>query len=126
MDRDTWRMMKTCFAYLLTGVICAVFGAVYEHFSHGVYSFWMAYACLFPLVLGAIPFGMAFMQGKSCPTPWALRLWHSGVVTWTVGSIIEGVLEIYGTTNHLTIVYWVAGGALLLLSRMVRKKKNLE
>ena len=59
--------MRTGFVYLACGVSCAVVGAVYEYFSHGVYSFWMAYACLFPLVLGALPFGAAALKGWRLP-----------------------------------------------------------
>lgn len=116
MDRDTRRVLRISLAYLLAGVGCALLGAVYEHFSHGVYSFWMAYACLFPLMLGAIPFGAAALRGSRLPGLWARRLWHSGVATLTVGSIIEGVLAIYGTTNRLTAAYWLVGGAMLIVS----------
>lgn len=34
----------------------------------------------------------------------------------SVGSVFQGALEIYGTTNSLSIVYPIAGGALLLAS----------
>ena len=34
----------------------------------------------------------------------------------TVGSLFSGALEIYGTASRLTAVYWLAGGACLLLS----------
>ena len=34
-------------AYLLSTVICALFGAVYELFSHEVYSYYMIYAFAF-------------------------------------------------------------------------------
>ena len=34
----------------------------------------------------------------------------------TVGSLMEGVLEIFGTTNRLTKWYWIAGVSFLFLS----------
>ena len=37
---------------LIATVGCALFGAVYERFSHGVYSYWMLYTFAFPLALG--------------------------------------------------------------------------
>ena len=40
-------------------------------------------------------------------------LYHFGVGVLTVGSFINGVLEIYGTESPLIIVYWIAGGALI-------------
>lgn len=105
---------RTAFAYVLVTALTALFGGVYEAFSHGVWSGWMVYAFAFPLALGALPFGWMAMKRKALPCRWCCRLHHAGVATLTVGSIIEGVLAIYGTTNHLIIVYWAAGGLLLL------------
>ena len=98
-------------AYLLATVGCAIFGAVYELFSHEVWSCFMICAFAFPLLLGAIPFFQMQKRGKPFPGR-AAELVHAGVAALTVGSILQGVLEIYGTSNPLTISYWVAGGAL--------------
>ncbi len=98
-------------AYLLATVGCAVFGAVYELFSHQVWSRFMIYAFAFPLFLGAIPFFLLRKRGKPFPGK-AAELVHAGVAALTVGSILQGVLEIYGTSNPLTIAYWAVGGAL--------------
>ncbi len=98
-------------AYLLSAVLCALFGAVYELFSHEVWSCFMICAFAFPLLLGAIPFFLMQKRGKPFPGR-AAELVHAGVAALTVGSILQGVLEIYGTSNPLTISYWVAGGAL--------------
>ena len=97
--------------YLLETVGCAIFGAVYELFSHGVYSCFMIGAFAFPLLLGAIPFFLMQKRGKPFPGR-AAELVHAGVAALTVGSILQGVLEIYGTSNPFMIVYWVAGGTL--------------
>ena len=43
------RASRTAFVYLLVSLFCALFGAVYEVFSHEVYSFYMIYAFAFPL-----------------------------------------------------------------------------
>ena len=40
---------------LTAAVFCALFGAVYEVFSHGVFSFYMIYAFAIPLCLGTFP-----------------------------------------------------------------------
>ena len=98
-------------AFLLATVGCAVFGAVYELFSHQVWSRFMIYAFAFPLLLGAIPFFLLRKRGKPFPGK-AAELVHAGVAALTVGSILQGVLEIYGTSNPLTIAYWAVGGAL--------------
>lgn len=99
-------------AYLMATVFCALFGAVYELFSHEVWSCFMICAFAFPLLLGAIPFSLLRKRGKPFPGK-AADLVHAGVAALTVGSILQGVLEIYGTSNPLTAVYWAAGGVLV-------------
>ena len=105
---------RTAFAYVLVTALTALFGGVYEVFSHGVWSGWMVYAFAFPLALGALPFGWLALRRRALPRRWCCRLHHAAVATLTVGSIVQGVLAIYGTTNQLTAVYWAAGGLLLL------------
>lgn len=105
---------RTAFSYLLATILVAVFGGVYEVFSHGVWSAFMVYAFAFPLILGVLPFSWLALQKKPLPGVWSCRLHHAGVTTLTVGSVMEGALAIYGTTNHLTIWYWIVGCALLL------------
>ena len=93
--------------------ICALFGAVYEKFSFGVYSYYMIYAFLIHLILGTIPLLSIATWGKKYPDNTALTAWNSGIAVLTVGCIVQGVLAIYGTTNHLMIVYPIAGFILL-------------
>lgn len=104
------KMGKTAFIYLLTALFCILFGAVYEHFSHQVYSTGMIYAFVFPLAGGTLPFMVfALYQFQRLPGRLTLNLYHSGIAALTVGSIMTGVLEIYGTTNALLQCYWVTG-----------------
>ncbi|MBR3245167.1 MAG: hypothetical protein IKN57_00260 [Parasporobacterium sp.] len=159
---------KTTLIYLIASIICAVFGAVYESFSHGVYSFFMIYAFAFPLLCGVLPFLLLTLAGgkdrsrnlsegdpesvrrnenyswqKSDERRRLLRefypgaaernLYHCGIIALTTGSLLTGVLEIYGTTNYLLSIYWLAGAALLIaaiavfcLSSLRRKaRRNL-
>lgn len=55
------RASRTAFVYLLVSLFCALFGAVYEVFSHEVYSFYMIYAFAFPLAGGTLPFFLLSM-----------------------------------------------------------------
>jgi hypothetical protein len=103
---------KTAFAYLLGAGFCAFFGYVYEQFSHGVYSMDMIYAFAYPLLGGAIPFLALALWGRQPGSEKAL--YHCGIVTLTLGSILEGVLEIYGTTNRLMAVYPLFGWLLIV------------
>ena len=104
-------MKKISFTFLIASLFCMVFAAVYEDFSHQVYSGYMIFAFIIPLVGGALPFLMLALLGRRFPGRAAVNLYNSGIAALTVGSIMLGVLEIYGTTNGLTDVYWLAGGA---------------
>lgn len=93
-----------------------LFGAVYEHYSHGVYSFYMLYAFVFPLAGGALPFSaLSLAQVRKYPKSLARSLYHCGLGTLTAGSVVAGVLEIYGTANSKTQLYWYAGILLVIL-----------
>ena len=106
---------KTAFVYFLISLFCGLFGAVYEMFSHEVYSFYMIYAFAFPLVGGTLPFWLlARLPRAGYPGAAVRNLYHSGIATFTVGSIVRGVLDIYGTTNVLSGYYYKIGGLLLL------------
>lgn len=108
------KALKTALVYLGISLFCVLFGAVYELFSHGVYSYYMIYAFVFPLAGGTLPaLTMAAFRCKRCPGPLSRLLYHCGIATFTVGSIIQGVLEIYGTSNPLTRWYWPTAGILV-------------
>lgn len=107
------RALKTARAYLAAALFCGLFSFVYEQFSHGVYSHYMVYLFLFPLLGGALPFGLAWLlNGRFFPGRLSFNLYNSGVAALAVGSCLSGVLEIYGTTSDYVIVYWIAGAAL--------------
>ena len=94
-------------------VFLALFGAIYERFSHEVYSYHMIYAFAVPLLLGVLPNAVLLLRKRHVGSL-ALSLWNYGIAMLSVGSVFQGALEIYGTTNSLSIVYPIAGGALLL------------
>ena len=120
IETDSKKLLKTALIYLLISVFCALFGAVYEIYSHEVYSFFMIYAFAFPLVCGALPFTvLALLHTRKNPCSVVCNLVHSGIGTLTVGSIVRGVLEIYGTTNRLSDYYWPIGIVLYLLGVVI-------
>ena len=106
-NRD--RYWKTITVYLGVTLFCVLFGAVYEVFSHGVYSYPMLYAFAFPLVCGVTPFFLLFKYKRAYPSSFSAGSYHAGVATCTVGSIMTGVLEIYGTSSPLLSGYWIIG-----------------
>ena len=97
--------------YFAASIVIAAAAAVYGLFSHGVYSYFMIYAFMIPLLGGALPYLIAAMKEKKID---AKDTQLAIIVTLTIGSILKGVLDIYGTTNRLLIVYPVA--ALLVLA----------
>lgn len=108
---------RTALHYLFLTLITALFGAVYELFGHGVYSFYMIYAFAVPLAGGVLPFLLAAAGLiRKCPGPLSRHFYRSGIVTLTLGCILQGVLEIYGTTNVLIRIYWIAGAVLLSIA----------
>lgn len=104
----------TGYIYLIVALLCAGFGAGYEHFGHGVYSNFMLYAFLFPLIGGTAVFDTIALFRLRMPGRLALNLYNSGIAAWTFGALFTGALKIYGTTNSLTVVYWIAGGLFVL------------
>lgn len=105
---------------MIAAVFCALFGAVYEHYSHEVYSYYMIYAFAFPLGLGTLPFLILYSAKKiKPPCRLAENLYNAGVATLTIGSIICGVLIIYGTANKLTYLYWIVGIGMIITAAIV-------
>ena len=49
IEKQQKQLEKTAFFYLLVSLFCALFGGVYEYFSHEVYSNCMIYAFFIPL-----------------------------------------------------------------------------
>lgn len=129
-DIDNGRAVRTAFIYTLISLFCALFGAVYERFGHEVYSYFMIYAFAIPLVFGAAVYlVIAISHMLGYPTTLSRNLYHSGVATLTVGSIVKGVFEIYGTTDGYAVIYWPVGFALLLsgiLTWRVKKGKKTD
>ncbi len=110
------RTLKNALGNALAAVITAIFGAVYEHFSHEVYSYYMIYAFAVPLIMGTIPYLLVGISDIRQPERLTINTYNSAVAAFTVGCVFKGVLDIYGTTNKLIIVYPVLGAAFLLIS----------
>ena len=105
---------KKHYAVAVIGTL--LFAAVYEAFSHQVYSNYMLFAFLFPLLGGLLPCAALSALPPRCHPDALSRCLHgAGIAALTAGSLFRGVLEIYGTTSRLGIVYWLAGGVLLTL-----------
>ena len=49
---------------MIFAIFIAVFGAIYEKFSHEVYSYYMIYAFMIPLCLGSFAYLLASKKAK--------------------------------------------------------------
>ena len=109
------------------GVIAflTLFGAIYELFGHGVYSYFMVYAFAIPMIFGFLPCLLLYPKMPKEFPQLSFRLYDAGITTLTLGSILKGALDIYGTTNRLLILYPMVGvaltGSALFMARTDRK-----
>ncbi|MCR5826550.1 MAG: hypothetical protein K6G54_08275 [Oscillospiraceae bacterium] len=126
LDEHRTALAKSALAQLCAAALCAIFGAVYERFSHEVYSYYMIYAFAIPLIPGALAQLALALHAKALPGRVSLWLWNAGIATLSVGCLLRGALDIYGTTNRLLCVYPIVGGVLLaaglLLYRLFSRK----
>ena len=104
---------------LFISLFFGIFGAVYEHFSHEVYSYYMIYAFAIPLLLGTLPYALIAYKGRVPMIKAAVSCQNAGIITLTTGCAFKGVLDIYGTTNRLIFIYPAAGIIMLLFGIML-------
>ena len=56
ISEDKKKTMRCGCIYLGVAAFALLFGTVYEQFSHGVFSWHMAFSFVFPLIGGALPY----------------------------------------------------------------------
>jgi peptidoglycan/LPS O-acetylase OafA/YrhL len=107
---------RNSFVYLLIALLLALTGFIYEHFSHDIYSYSMMYAFSVPLVLGTLLNMILERLRAHSPGSLTRQLWHCGVATLTIGLLVSGVFQIYGSASIWINVYYPVGALLLLIS----------
>ena len=117
--------------YLGITLFIALFGFVYEQFSHNVHTFYMWFAWIWPLIFGLIPYTIFyFLPIKQMPGTLTESVYNFGVAMLTVRSIFKGVVIIYNTTNDamvlvytiMAIVSLVIGAVLYIIGLSTNKK----
>lgn len=103
---------KRLYRYLAVSAFLVVFNFIYGLFANGVDSPYMTFAFLVPLVLGALPCLAFRILPEAAPA--ASRPWRMGLSTLTVGFLLHGVFDIYGSPSSLVPVFFWAAGVLLL------------
>lgn len=115
---------KTMVNYFIISLICLIFSIIYEMFSHQVYSKFMICAFLIPLIGGII---LLIINKIKKFNILAINIYHCSIATFTIGSIVQGILEIYGTTNNLTKYYLYIGLGLMIISIIIQfYRKGVE
>ncbi len=109
------KFVKRSVMYFCISMFCAVFGGIYEIFSHGVYSNYMMYAFLFPLIGGTLYNLILYSLRLRLQRGLSLIFYNTGIAALTIGSIVRGILDIYGTDNILANVYRYAGVVFVFL-----------
>ena len=103
--------------YAVESIVVLIIGAVYELFSHQVYSPFMYLMFTIPLLLGVLPNLAARLLDKSFITSKdAKAAYKLGVLTLIFGSFLKGVLDIYGTSSVYPILYLPVAGLLLIVA----------
>ena len=129
---------RTLFIYIGITVLTVLFSVIYEINSNNVYSADMAFAWVYPLVLGVgMYLAIRFVPSSIVPGLLPACVYATGVGLATARSIFLGVINIYGTTNRvMTIIYtilvwfFVVSGfisyLIILIYGMVNRHKNAE
>ena len=111
---STLDIKKEQIRFYIYTIFCILFTIIYQQFSHGVISYYMILSFLFPLI-GLLETQFIINKNKNIKII-SHNLFKSSIITFTLGSILKGVLDIYGTTNKLIITYLILGLILLIIS----------
>ena len=112
-DTDRRSCLKQAIGTGAGAAFTALFGGVYELFSHSVYSYFMIYAFA-PLLVMSIAYVFWGGFAKRPPERAARNLFTAAAATASVGMVAAGVVQIYGSTNRLLIGYYFLAGAALI------------
>ncbi|MGD9910530.1 MAG: hypothetical protein AB7U79_08030 [Candidatus Izemoplasmatales bacterium] len=113
-SKDTKLLSKAMIGYLSFALFLVLFQFIYNIFAHGVTSYYMTYAFLFPLGIGGVRCLFDYFTKPSNSI--SLSIWQMGVSTLAVGSILHGVFDIYGNSNMFVPYFFYMGILLLVVS----------
>lgn len=110
---------KKIIIYIVSSVVCILINFIYSLFSHGVYSNFMNFMFLIPLLLGTINV-LVNIHNSIVSNDLAL----CGILTLTMGFFTKGIFEIAGTSSKYQLVYYVVGISLYFGSCIFAFKKQ--
>lgn len=126
--------LKTAMVYLAVSVFCVIFDKVYAIFGHGVKGASMTLMFLYPLLGGFAVFLSSWIFIPHSDEVSGYRFFYnsynSGIAALTVGSMLNGIFEIAGTSSPYTVAFFILGwtfsafGALEYLMNLRRKSSG--
>ena len=108
--------IKSVKTWLGISLFCMVFSLIYEMFSFGVLSLSMLSVFAYPLFLGAL---VCFLVKGNIG-----RFYNDGVLLLSFASLINGILEIYGSDTPYTRYMILLGIALMVVQLFLNYRKN--
>ena len=98
-------LFKKMMVYLGITAFIALFGCVYEQFSHNVHTFYMWFAWIWVLIFGFVPYLLLYLLPiQKVPSMIPECIYNLGVALLTFRSIYKGVIIIYNTTGDAMIL----------------------
>ena len=119
-EKNRKTVLKELILYIGITAFIALFGFVYEQFSHGVDSKYMWFAWVRPLIAGVGVYALLyFLPIKRVPGMLTECVYNFGVAMFTMHSIILGVLQIYGKTNSKMVLAYIILFHVFMLSGII-------
>jgi len=111
------RNIKNAVAFMFAALLAFIINNVYSIYSHGVSSPAMSSTWMLLLFFGT---GFYLMMelvsvkiNKQLPGRLSLNLYNSGIAAFSVGMMIQGVLEIAGSGFDYLIYFYIMGIVLM-------------
>ena len=102
--------------YFILSIVVLIISIIYELFSHGVISYYMILSFLIPLIMGTGIYYLIYKINKKSIYKLSSQIYNSSILTFLLYFILNGILEIYGTTNNKINIYLLLGFLLLITS----------
>ncbi len=112
-------MRKTMFVYLALTLFCILFDRVYSYLGHGVFSPFMGFLFLYPLLGGVLPFFLLWRYPPTFshqPGRFPYNCWNSGVA-----ALLAGSLKMCGTTLAHAIYPASVGQPVVVVAALCNK-----
>jgi len=103
--------------YISTTLFCIAFNYIYSLFGHGVSSPFMSYAFVFSLMLGVV--GFMALGWLNLDNRIAFNIYNAGIATLTVGSILQGIIDIAGADTTYPVYYFVVGTVFVFIGGLI-------